>query len=1567
MSDPQQPDHRLKANEIQRQQAAASRETSRPSDSTPVAAGQFAKLPATFGRYQVEKLLGRGAMGAVYLARDTQLNRAVALKIPKVAASGSKRLLLRLETEAKAAAQLDHPSLCKVYDAGEFEGQCFIAMQYIEGETLKAHLEAKSKSVAEAVMLIVQIAEGLSEAHELGIIHRDLKPENIMINRRGIPVIMDFGLAKLSTVNNNAMATQAGTILGSPAYMSPEQASGQTKEIDRRSDIYALGTIFFELLTGQLPFTGSTMQILGQKSILEPASPLSLKSDLPPQLAAVCLKMIARKGVDRHQSLSEVIDDLKKADAAVTLSLVAPSAQAPEASPSLFPDFAGLHRAENRNASSAKPKQKKSTAKADGSNAGVKTIPQGLIAWWNGRPPSIKWTALGGLGALFVLGVIIITITNEDGSQTEIKVPDKSTVAISAERVKKEDVGLRPAVDPVATTEDEGNQQKGASQIAIENRLNALVPAGVPASKEFEAFRRDQLTPEALAFAGNGDPTKAPDWLVGALGTPHPNHTQPVLDVSISPDGRWTASASEDHTIILEETATGKGSRVLTGHSGPVSAARFSKDGQTLFSASHDGTLRLWPIGTNSEPEIVKLDLAEIGTMAVSRDDRFIAAGGVNRGVKLWPQGQWNAPRTIADDAGKATALALSPDGNLLAVGWNTNSPLSQIRIYQTLDGKLLSTLEGHGPNVASLDFSSDGKYLASVGTDSKAKVWDLAASKVSKEFDILVGTCVSFSPDGKLLAVGKERWQLDIFDLESRSRLHTIYTLNQGSRTVRFSPDASRIVIGTGCGEVRYWSITDRQFEVRSFGHVGRVNDVAISPDGKSVLSVGGDCTLRRWSLAFPVQNQILDRQENGLQNVDFRSDGQRYLVCNYTGGNIRDAKSDKVLFSSPPTAFLTFSQDNKILGGHDGTNPSGRHGYYGLWDASTGSELHRFPSQLDGGPNNSPAFSPDGKLIAGTFWTKNYAKVWNIRTGAEVHTLTDTEAFSVAFSPDGQTIATGHKSSINLWNLSDGKKIRSFNGHSTPIHQLQFTPDGKMLISAGSDGSLRVWKIDVDRAFGIVRLGPADQRLTFSLDASGHYLVVGGQGPLIYVLRIPDQDADQGGIKGAEPAPEENGTAPHIAPPPSSAELKKDTGLVSQKNGLVPFLSVTANKAGQEWTAEWPGIVFCWCPPGRFTMGSPRGEAGHREEEEPMKVLLSRGFWLGKTEVTRGQWLAVIGSEPGNITTPVGKSDLHPIERVVRGDQRAGPLEKNFAMEFCERLTEHERSAGRLPEGWKYDLPTEAQWEYACRAGTKSMYSFANNSSRLNDYAWWGASVGNGDVNAGARPVGGKRPNSWGFHDMHGNVWELCSDRYSDKRKLYSKENDPTGPQSGDYWVVRGGAWFTKAEGCRSASRNPGENGQVNEGLIGFRVALVNSGSTADMGLVADNNRAVSHVPAESPDASKKSNKSSVADPLEVGSVWEAERAVGTITVLERKGTVIRVHYAFNRPTNNFFFVNEVQGKVIGNKVSWFSKDAKIISGARCADAVGTISKSNGSRRIDFDWSDGTMTGKIAFLKKM
>jgi serine/threonine protein kinase len=282
-----------------------------PGRSTGQQEQQGAELSGQFGRYRVIKPLGRGAMGTVYLAEDTHLQRQVAIKTPHFDGDDADELLQRFHREARASGTLRHPNICPVYDVGEIDGQHYISMAYIEGKLLSAYIRPNSPQTERNVLLLIhKLALALVEAHNHGIVHRDLKPGNVMIDGRGEPIIMDFGLAHQTQSESQVRLTQSGMLIGSPAYMSPEQVEGDLERIGPASDQYSLGVIFYELLTGQLPFQGSLAAVLGQIVVKQPPSPAALRHGLDPRIEAICLRMMAKRSENRFGSLSEVADEL---------------------------------------------------------------------------------------------------------------------------------------------------------------------------------------------------------------------------------------------------------------------------------------------------------------------------------------------------------------------------------------------------------------------------------------------------------------------------------------------------------------------------------------------------------------------------------------------------------------------------------------------------------------------------------------------------------------------------------------------------------------------------------------------------------------------------------------------------------------------------------------------------------------------------------------------------------------------------------------------------------------------------------------------------------------------------------------------------------------------------------------------------------------------------------------------------------------------------------------------------------------------------------------------------------
>jgi serine/threonine protein kinase len=295
-------------------------------------------VPEQLGRYRIVKKLGQGGMGAVYLAHDTQLDRPVALKVPHFGPDAGTQVLERFYREARAAATIHHPNLCPVYDVGESLGIHYLTMAYIEGKPLSDYIQpGKVLPQRQVAAVVRRLALALHEAHSRGIIHRDLKPSNIMINHRHEPVIMDFGLARRSN-KEDARLTRSGALVGTPAYMSPEQMSAASEVPGPGCDIYSLGVILYEMLTGQLPFEGTAALIVAQVLTQEPPPPSLRRSGLDPQLEAVCLKAMAKKVAQRYPSMEAMATALGSYLRAAGQAAPSQPTRSPGKSPSGRPD-----------------------------------------------------------------------------------------------------------------------------------------------------------------------------------------------------------------------------------------------------------------------------------------------------------------------------------------------------------------------------------------------------------------------------------------------------------------------------------------------------------------------------------------------------------------------------------------------------------------------------------------------------------------------------------------------------------------------------------------------------------------------------------------------------------------------------------------------------------------------------------------------------------------------------------------------------------------------------------------------------------------------------------------------------------------------------------------------------------------------------------------------------------------------------------------------------------------------------------------------------------------------------
>lgn len=271
--------------------------------------GDDVSTEKSFGRFELRRLLGQGGFGRVYLAFDPQLDREIALKLP-IFAAASKKQMQRFRTEARAAAQLFHPHIVRLFESGKIDGQAYIVSEYVQGMALSEYLKNNTVGLEQAADWTIALSEALSYAHEHGVLHRDIKPHNVIVDQANQPQLLDFGLAK--RLDEDSTATVEGAMLGTPAYMSPEQARGDLQRIGPHSDQYSLAAVLYQLITGEKPFSGGDLQIIAQLTRVEPAEPRSLNPDVPMDLQAICQKAMSKEIELRYGTVAEFGRDLRR-------------------------------------------------------------------------------------------------------------------------------------------------------------------------------------------------------------------------------------------------------------------------------------------------------------------------------------------------------------------------------------------------------------------------------------------------------------------------------------------------------------------------------------------------------------------------------------------------------------------------------------------------------------------------------------------------------------------------------------------------------------------------------------------------------------------------------------------------------------------------------------------------------------------------------------------------------------------------------------------------------------------------------------------------------------------------------------------------------------------------------------------------------------------------------------------------------------------------------------------------------------------------------------------------------
>jgi WD40 repeat protein/serine/threonine protein kinase/tetratricopeptide (TPR) repeat protein len=1020
------------------------------------------------GRYKLLLSIGEGGMGEVWMAEQTHpVQRKVALKLIRTGMN-SEQVVVRFEIERQALALMDHPNIAKVLDAGTTdENRPFFVMELVEGVPITDFCDRNRLSVRERLELFVQVCQAVQHAHQKGVIHRDLKPSNVLValyDGKPVPKVIDFGIAKAtgSKLTDRTLFTGFGAVVGTLEYMSPEQAEMNQLDIDTRSDIYSLGVLMYELLTGTTPLQRKrvkavvlleALRLIREEEPQRPSTRLSTTAELPAiaanrgleprrlsglvrgELDWIVMKCLEKDRNRRYESANGLARDVERYLADEPVQACPPSARyrvrkflrrnkGPVLAASLlFLTFcAGLAGTtwkwldadyqKGQARSAAADAQQKTKDEQAARKALQKTLYEQAIAlafheWQHGNPG--RATQLLDECRPEDRGWewhYIYRLCHSDRLTLAAHGDPLHTVAYSPDgRLIASGSGWYEKQKPgeVIVWDAETGQEvftlKGHTRLVRSVVFSSNGKLLASCGLDSAVCVWDVTTRQQLArFPGRGG------WMTGVAFSPD---SQLIVVAEGAALRVWDVAKRQE--IYSQSVAAG------------TKAVAFSPDGQQIVCGCRNSHhVMLWKLGSSSM-RILGTHTAELESVAFSPDGRRVVSAGWDTKIKIWNLETNNPPVTIDRHTDVVSHVSFSPDGKFVAsASWD-----GTVGLWDSNRGTEVRTFRGHTGLVYSVAFNPDGERLATVGADHQVKVWDMMTQQEGRRVR-LAGAHpygLAFRADGKLLAVADGSIYLGpnksvtILDSWTGLPLQTLVGHSGRVTGVAFHPSGPLVASASSDGTVKLWDTSTGRVLYTFKGHEGEVTGVAFSVDGHRIASSGIDRTVRVWDLDTRQECRVLRGHTDTVTGVAFAPDGR--LASSSADRTVRiwDATDDtRFLVLNGHTDVVTgvaFSPDGQRLtsGSADQT--------LRVWEAD-GTPVFVLRGHTEG--VWSLAYNPTGDRLVSASRDDNTVRLWDLNTGRQLLSLRQNQVISVAFSPKGQCFASGaaHNEIIQFWDAS-------------------------------------------------------------------------------------------------------------------------------------------------------------------------------------------------------------------------------------------------------------------------------------------------------------------------------------------------------------------------------------------------------------------------------------------------------------------------------------------------------------------------------------------------------------------